>query len=116
MFFFASWNRVERPNRVERTAYVLPIRAALLPLVSIVQDLRVVLDVFPLFLVVVLVVSVLELGFALSQLLFLFRGFVELVPGVVDQRKLPLVFLFVLVLQVLQNRIDVVASAFHVRS
>ena len=55
-------------------------------------------DVLPLFLVVMLVVPVLELGLTLPKLLFLLWRFIELVSSVVDQRKLSLIFLFILVL------------------
>ena len=55
----------------------------------------------------------LQLCFAFPQRLFFLWGFVEFIPSVVYMRELWFVFLFVLVLEVLQNWVYVVTCTLH---
>lgn len=75
----------------------------------VLQLLWVILDVPPLLLIVVLELSMSEFSLALSQLLLLCR-FMELLSSA-DHGQFTALFLFVFVLEILQNRVDIVSVA-----
>lgn len=86
---------------------VLAVGTIFLAIVQFLILQRQVPNIFPLLLVVVLKLPVLEFGLALPQF-FLFGGFVELLLGA-DERQL--ILLLVLVLEVLEDGVDVVTAA-----
>lgn len=77
--------------------------------VLVLHLLWVILDVPPLLLIVVLKLPMSEFSLALSQLLLLCR-LMELLSSA-DHRQFAAIFLLVLVLEILQNRVYIVSIA-----
>lgn len=99
-------NRVEGAQRVE-IAMVLAVGTIFLAIVQFLILQREVPNVFPLLLIIVLELPMFEFGLALPQF-FLFWRFIELLLGANERQ---LIFLLVFVLEVLQDRVDVVTAA-----
>lgn len=107
---FADWNySVDGSDRVERVGKVFFVGAVFISIVIFLFFLkyaRILLDVPPFLLIIVLELSMLQLSLRLPQF-FLLRRLVKLVLGAYIGQLW--ILLFVLVLKILQDGVDIVA-------
>lgn len=112
LFLAHRLNRVQRPQRIQWVPVVLLVGTIFLPIVNfflLLNEVRIVPYILPVFLIIILKLTMLEFRLAFPEFLLLGR----LIKFVLcaDVGQLVLVLFLVLVLKILQDGVDVISAA-----